>query len=57
MDCKWGGDSRVMWFLLKAAVRRLRRISVMLNVAGVAVNVLSRGLGADCLFELSLTIL
>ena len=29
----------------------------MLNVAGVAIDVLSRGLGTDCLFELSLIIL
>ena len=41
----------------KTAVRRLKRIYVMLNVAGVTVDVLSRGLGADWIFELSLTIL
>ena len=29
----------------------------MLNVAGIAVDVLSQGLGTDCFFELLLTIL
>ena len=48
---KWnadgGGDSPVIRLSSKAAVRRLRRIYVRLNVAGVAVDVLSQGLGAD----------
>ena len=42
VDCRWGGDSRVMRFPSKAAVRRLRRVYVMLNVADIAVDVLSR---------------
>ena len=57
VECRWGDDSWVMRLPLKATVRRLKRIYVMLNVAGVTVYVLSRDLGADCLFELSLTIL
>ena len=57
MECSWDGDSRVVRLLSKAAVRRLRWIYGMLNVAGVAVDVLSRGLGADWPFEFSLTIL
>ena len=48
VECRWGGDSRVMRFPSKAAVRRLRRIYVTVNVAGIAVDVLSRGFGADC---------
>ena len=40
VECRWGGDSRVMQLPSKAAVRRLRRIYVMLKFAGVAVNVL-----------------
>ena len=43
VECKWGGDSRVKRLLSKSAVRRLRWICVMLNVAGVAVDVLAYG--------------
>ena len=41
VELRWGGDSRVMRLLSKAAVRRLRRICVMLNVAGIVVDVLT----------------
>ena len=43
VECWWGGDSRVMRFPPKAAIRRLRRVCVTLNVAGVAVDVLESG--------------
>ena len=52
-----GGDSQVMQLPSKAAVKSSRRIYVMLNVAGITVDVFSQGLRADFLFELSLTIL
>ena len=38
VECRWGGDSRVMQLPSKAAVRRLRWIYVILNVAGFAVS-------------------
>ena len=41
VECRWGGDSRVMRLPSKAAVRSLRRIYVILNDAGVAIDVLS----------------
>ena len=40
---RWGGDSRDMRFPLKAAVGRLKRICMMLNVAEVAVDVQASG--------------
>ena len=40
VECRWGGGSRVMRLPSKVAIRRLRRIYVMLNVGGVTVDVL-----------------
>ena len=43
MECRRSGDSQFMRLPSKAAVKKLRRVCVMLNVAGITVNVLASG--------------